>query len=85
MAANQRADTSRITSLELRKDNTDGGQARFEQLKALWAETIARPGYAEGIRSRSLAYAMAITENARTFAKAVAIKLGDLIAYLKTL
>ena len=77
VAANQRADTSRITSLELRKDNTDGGQARFEQLKALWADTVARPGFAEGIRSRSFAHALAITENARTFAKAVAIKLGD--------
>jgi putative DNA primase/helicase len=77
VAANQRADTSRITSLELRKDNTDGGQARFEQLKALWAETAARPEFTEGIRSRSLANALSITENARTFAKAVAIKLGD--------
>lgn len=77
VAANQRADTSRITSLELRKDNTDGGRERFEQLKALWAETVARPEYAEGIRSRALANALSITANARTFAKAVAIKLGD--------
>ena len=52
VAANQRADTSRITSLELRKDNTDGGRERFEALKSLWAETVARPAYAEGIRSR---------------------------------
>jgi putative DNA primase/helicase len=77
VAANQRADTSRITSLELRKDNTDGGRERFEQLKALWAETVARPNYAEGIRSRALANALSITANARTFAKAVAVKLGD--------
>ena len=77
VAANQRADTSRITSLELRKDNSDGGRERFEQLKALWSETVARPGYSEGIRARSLANAKPITENARTFAKAVAIKLGD--------
>jgi putative DNA primase/helicase len=77
VAANQRADTSRITSLELRKDNTDGGRERFEALKSLWAETVARPSYAEGIRSRSLANAKCITENALTFAKAVAIKLGD--------
>jgi putative DNA primase/helicase len=77
VAAHQRADTSRITSLELRKDNTDGGQARFEELKALWADTLAKPGYAEGIRSRSLAHAMSITANSKTFAKAVAIKLGD--------
>ena len=77
VAANQRADTSRITSLELRKDNTDGGRERFEQLKALWSETVARPEYAEGIRSRALANALSITANARTFAKAVAVKLGD--------
>ena len=77
VAANQRADTSRITSLELRKDNTDGGRERFEQLKALWAETVARPNYAEGIRSRALANALSITANAKTFAKAVAVKLGD--------
>ena len=77
VAANQRADTSRITSLELRKDNTDGGRERFEQLKSLWAETVARPEYAEGIRSRALANALSITQNAKTFAKAVAVKLGD--------
>ncbi len=77
VAANQRADTSRITSLELRKDNTDGGRERFEQLKALWAETVARPNYAEGIRARALANALSITANAKTFAKAVAVKLGD--------
>lgn len=77
VAATLRADTSRITSLELRKDNTTDGQERFEQLKRLWAETIAMPGWCEGIRTRSLANAMSITTNARTFAKAVAIKLGD--------
>jgi putative DNA primase/helicase len=77
VAATLRADTSRITSLELRKDNTVDGQERFEQLKRLWAETIAMPGWCEGIRTRSLANAMSITTNARTFAKAVAIKLGD--------
>lgn len=77
VAAHQRADTSRITALELRKDNTDGGQARFEQLKTLWADTVARSEFAEGIRSRSLANAKSITSNAFTFAKAVAIKLGD--------
>lgn len=77
VAAHQRADTSRITALELRKDNTDGGQARFEQLKTLWADTVARSEFAEGVRSRSLANAKSITSNAFTFAKAVAIKLGD--------
>ena len=77
VAATLRADTSRITSLELRKDNTEDGRARFERLKQLWAETIAMPGYAEGIRARSLANARTITANARTFAKAVGIKLGD--------
>lgn len=77
VAANQRADTSRITSLELRKDNTDSGQTRFEALKTLWAETAARHEFTEGIRSRSLANALSITANARTFAKAVAVKLGD--------
>lgn len=77
VAAHQRADTSRITSLELRKDNSAGGQTRFEALKQLWSETVALPSFAEGIRSRSLANALAITGNAKTFAKAVAIKLGD--------
>jgi putative DNA primase/helicase len=77
VAATLRADTSRITSLELKKDNTTTGQERFDQLKRLWAETIALPGWAESIRARSLSNAMTITNNARAFAKAVAIKLGD--------
>ena len=77
VAANQRADTSRITGLELRKDNTPEGRERFEALKTLWADTVARPAFSEGIRSRSLANAKAICVNARTFAAAVAMKLGD--------
>ncbi len=77
VAATLRADTSRITSLELRKDNTATGQERFDMLKRLWAETVAMPGWAEGIRARSLSNAMSITANSKTFAKAVAIKLGD--------
>ena len=52
-----------------------GGNTRA--LAALYAETVARPNYAEGIRSRALANALSITANARTFAKAVAVKLGD--------
>ena len=77
VAATLRADTSRITSLELRKDNSAAGQERFDMLKRLWSETVALPGWAEGIRARALANAKTITNNARTFAKAVAIKLGD--------
>lgn len=77
VAATLRADTSRITSLELRKDNSAEGRERFERLKAMWAETIATPGYCEGIRARALANAKSITANAKTFAKAVAVKLGD--------
>lgn len=77
VAATLRADTSRITSLELRKDNTPEGRERFERLKAMWAETVAAPSWCEGLRVRSLSQALSITSNARTFAKAVAVKLGD--------
>lgn len=77
VAAYLRADTSRITSLELRKDNTSEGRDRFDKLKALWSETVALPGYAAGIRARALANAKSIQANARAFAKAVAVKLGD--------
>ena len=77
VAATAKADTSRVTLLELMRDNSPEGQARFERLKAVWAETVAHPEWSEGLRSRAFAHAKVISLNAKTFAKAVAVKLSD--------
>ena len=77
VAATAKADTSRVTLLELTRDNSPDGQARFEKLKAMWSDTIAKSGWSEGLRARAFANAKTISLNAKTFAKAVAVKLSD--------
>jgi putative DNA primase/helicase len=77
IAAVQRADTSRITPLELSKRNGESGAKAFADLKALWAETVGKPGFADGLRARALANARTIRANSKTLARAVAAKLGD--------
>ena len=77
IAAVQRADTSRITPLELSKRSGEAGAKAFADLKALWAETVGKPGFADGLRARALANARTIRANSKTLARAVAAKLGD--------
>jgi putative DNA primase/helicase len=72
-----RADTSRITSLELKKLGGEAADSQFVALKQLWAETMADPAYAQGIRARSLHLAKVICANGKVFGAAVASKLGD--------
>jgi putative DNA primase/helicase len=77
-AATQRADTGRITSLELKRpEPTEESRARFRDFKVMVADTVARPGFAEGLRQRSFMGAQAICANAKVFARAIAGKLGD--------
>lgn len=77
-AATQRADTGRITSLELKRpEPTEESRERFRQFKAMLAETVAAPGYAEGLRQRAFLGAQTVTANAKMFARAIAAKLGD--------
>lgn len=77
-AATQRADTGRITSLELKRpEPTEESRERFRQFKAMLADTVAAPGYAEGLRQRAFLGAQTVTANAKMFARAIAAKLGD--------
>lgn len=77
-AATQRADTGRITSLELKRpEPTEESRERFRAFKAMVADTVAAPGYAEGIRQRAFLGAQTICLNAKMFARAIAGKLGD--------
>jgi len=77
VSATMRADTSRITSLELKKLQGDEAEKQFTELKKLWSESMAGETYADGMRSRSLQLAKVICANAKTFSSAVASKLGD--------
>jgi putative DNA primase/helicase len=77
VAASMRADTSRISSLELRKLEGDAASTQFKGLKQLWAETVGQKGYAESFRARSLYLAKVIGHNGQVFGAAVAERLGD--------
>lgn len=77
VAAIQRADTSRITPLELAKRGGATGAAAFADLKALWADSLGQPGYSDALRARALSMARTIRVNSQTLARAVAAKLGD--------
>lgn len=74
VAATKKADTSRISVLNLRKSND---QANFERIKALWTETVMRPAYSAAIRARSLANALTIRKNAEVFSGVAVDFTGD--------
>ena len=77
VAAVKKADVSRVTVLQLRKNVGPGAQDHFEILKALWLDTVQRKGFPEQIRARSLANAKTLRANAETFS-AVAVEFtGD--------
>lgn len=77
VAAVKKADVSRVTVLQLRKNTGPGSSEHFELIKALWLDTIQRKGYPEQIRARSLANAKTLRANAETFS-AVAVEFtGD--------
>ena len=77
-AATQRADTGRITSLELKRpEPSEESRERFRQFRVMVSDTVSMPGYAEGLRQRGFAYARTICANAKMFARAIAGRLGD--------
>jgi 5S rRNA maturation endonuclease (ribonuclease M5) len=70
----KKADTSRITSIELVKSND---REQFERVKQIWRNSAGQPDFPSKIRARSIRNARTIRENAKTFSAAAAIKLGD--------
>jgi putative DNA primase/helicase len=77
VAAVKKADTSRVTVLPLRKNTGPFAQQDFEDIKALWRETINQAGYCERIRARSLRFAKVIRANAETFSAVAVDFTGD--------
>jgi putative DNA primase/helicase len=77
VAAVKKADVSRVTVLQLRKNNGPGSQEHFEVVKALWMDTVQRKGFAEQIRARSLANAKTLRANAETFSSVAVEFTGD--------
>lgn len=77
VAAVKKADVSRVTVLQLRKNNGPGSQEHFEIVKALWLDTVQRKGFAEQIRARSLANAKTLRANAETFSCVAVEFTGD--------
>jgi putative DNA primase/helicase len=77
VAAVKKADVSRVTVLQLRKNNGPGSQEHFEIVKALWLDTVERKGFAEQIRARSLANAKTLRANAETFSSVAVQFTGD--------
>ena len=77
VAAVKKADVSRVTVLQLRKNNGPGAQEHFEIVKALWLDTVQRKGFADQIRARSLANAKTLRANAETFSSVAVAFTGD--------
>ena len=77
VAAVKKADVSRVTVLQLRKNNGPGAQEHFEIVKALWLDTVQRKGFPEQIRARSLANAKTLRANAETFSCVAVEFTGD--------
>ena len=70
----KKADTSRISSIELVKSNSAD---QFAHVKQLWRESVMTPKFGEKIRARSIKNADTIRHNASIFSDAAAITLGD--------
>jgi putative DNA primase/helicase len=77
VAAVKKADTSRVTVLPLKKNTGPGATEHFEQVKALWRETVCQDSYCERIRSRSLRYAKVLRVNCETFSSVAVEFTGD--------
>jgi putative DNA primase/helicase len=77
VAAVKKADVSRITVLQLKKNSGDGSSEHFDIIKALASETTQQEGYCSQIRARSLRNAKTLRANAETFTKAAIQFTGD--------
>lgn len=76
VAAEQKADVSRITVLTLRRYTAPDAEERFRKISGAWAELMT-PAFAAGLRARCIRLIPIILENAETFAQAVAVHLGS--------
>lgn len=76
VAAEQKADVSRITVLTLRKYYGADAQTRFARIAKTWAELMT-PAFAAALRSRCIQLIPKILANSETFAQAVAVHLGS--------
>ena len=70
----KKADTSRISSLELAKTNDP---AQFQRVKDLWKASVLTSNFGDKIRARSIKNALVIRQNAEVFSNAAASILGD--------
>jgi putative DNA primase/helicase len=77
VAAVKKADVSRITVLQLKKNSGPGSQEHFEVIKAMASETTQCEAYCSQIRARSLRNAKTLRANADTFTKAAMQFTGD--------
>ena len=77
VAAVKKADVSRITVLQLKKNNGAGSSEHFDIIKALASETTQRESYCGQIRARSLRNAKTLRANSETFTKAAIQFTGD--------
>lgn len=77
VAAVKKADVSRITVLQLKKNIGPGSSEHFELIKSLASETTQRNVFCSQIRARSLRNAKVLRANAETFTKAAIQFTGD--------
>lgn len=77
VASVQRADTSRINPIDLKKREDSENKTIFPQIQSLASDTTLNPEWCAALRSRTYANASIIRANAKTFARAVAKHLGD--------
>tara|TARA_R110000868_G_scaffold271838_1_gene531158 strand:- start:1035 stop:3149 length:2115 start_codon:yes stop_codon:yes gene_type:complete len=74
VAAVKKADTSRISVLNLKKTDDP---AQFERVKAIWRETVANADFCERFRARSIRNALIIRRNSEVFSSAAVAFTGD--------
>lgn len=77
VAAAKKSDTSRTTVMTLRKRTGADQAEHFERIKAAWRDSIGVPGFTDRVRSRCLAFARVIRDNAETFSRVAAEFTGD--------
>ncbi|MCK5641211.1 MAG: hypothetical protein KAJ19_10450, partial [Gammaproteobacteria bacterium] len=76
MSAVQRADKSRLTTLWLRKDESDDAGPRYEQLADDMKETFT-PGYASAMLARTVQHLDVLLQNCESFTHAAAKVFKD--------
>lgn len=76
VAAEQKADVSRITVLTLRRYSGPDAAQRFRGIAEVWAQLLT-PDFVAALRARCVRLIPVIVRNAETFAGAVAVYLGS--------